>query len=299
MSANNNTALVVHNDANPEGATSSSSVGVVLDALPYVEPLDPNYEQYAISLIEEELHHVVTEQQQQGDNGNAFGIGEHPSLQRILPTSTSFAGGDDNISIATHVPDFGGKAPLAMAAYEALVARRADNGNDDASTPATAPFSINRPDPMAENARTGEEMDQETLVSNLQISIATSKIQLEQERLRLINLELHQNLETPARYTAYASQLESKYLNPTSQAVERQRRVVDGINATRMEEQTQSIGKLEGLSGKWELLVDKNRRLGKALEGLEREMTSLKEVAKRGEESAGEMMDVAEMSKEN
>ena len=125
------------------------------------------------------------------------------------------------------------------------MARRADDGNDD--TAATTPFSINRPDPMAEDGV--EEMDQETLVSNLRTSIATSKIQLEQERLHLINLELHQNLDTPARYTAYASRLESQYLNPTAQAVERQRRTVDGINATRMEEQTQSIGKLEGIVG--------------------------------------------------
>ena len=49
-----------------------------------------------------------------------------------------------------------------------------------------------------------EEMSQELLLSNID-----RHIQLEQERLRLINLELHQYLDTPARYTAYASQLES------------------------------------------------------------------------------------------
>ncbi|KAL7528151.1 hypothetical protein ACHAXR_003881, partial [Thalassiosira sp. AJA248-18] len=277
-----NTALVVRSDRKQEegnNISASTSSAVVLDALPYVEPLDPNYEQYAISLIEEELHHVVTEQhrQQQGDSdGNNFELGDHPSLQRLLPASTTFGGGES--------PDFGGKAPLATAAYETLVKRRANNnGDDDSVAFIDAPFTVNRPDPMATvDDSSSQEMDQVTLLSNLQTSIATSKIQLEQERLRLINLELHQNLETPARYTAYASILESQYLNPTQQAVELQRRTVDGINATRMEEQTQSIGKLEGMSQKWELLVDKNRRLGKALDGLEREVESMRGVAVGG-----------------
>jgi len=205
--------------------------------------------------------------------------GSIPHCKEFCPRAKKFAGGD------APAPDFGGRAPLAMAAYEALVAGRAE-GNDDTNSPvapATTPFSINRPDPMATQS-TVESMDQETLLSNLKISIATSKIQLEQERIRHINLELYQNFEIPARHVAYASQLESDYLNPTAQAVERQRRVVDGINATRMEEQTQSFrGKLEGLEGKWESLVDKNRRLGNALDGLERDMGSLKEVVKRGE----------------
>eukprot|EP00585_Thalassiosira_rotula_P011494 CAMPEP_0196139842 /NCGR_PEP_ID=MMETSP0910-20130528/6973_1 /TAXON_ID=49265 /ORGANISM="Thalassiosira rotula, Strain GSO102" /LENGTH=293 /DNA_ID=CAMNT_0041400621 /DNA_START=32 /DNA_END=910 /DNA_ORIENTATION=- len=285
--ATTTTAVVLHNGDDNRITPTSSSSAVVLDALPYVEPLDPNYEHHALSLIEEELQHVVTEHDL-GGNGN---IGEHPSLRRILPASKCFLGGGDEIS--TRTLDFGGNAPMATAAYEALVSKRrrvAETGNDDedsTSASVTQPFSIDRPDPMSEGGVAEETTDQETLVSNLRTSIATSKIRLEQERLRLVNLELHQNLETPARFTAHASRLESQYVNPTIEAVERQRRTVDGINATRMEEQTQSIGKLEGMSQKWELLVDKNRRLGKALVGLEMEVESLKKNVNGG----GEMGD--------
>ena len=137
---------------------------------------------------------------------------------------------------------------------------------------------MSRPDPMADavDSDTIHQMDQETLVDKLSTSIATSKIQLEQERIRLLNLELHQNLETPARYTEYASRLEMQYLIPTSQSVEDQRRTVDGINATRMEEQNASIGKLDGLTRRYEELLDKNRKLGMALGGLEGEVLLLR-----------------------
>ena len=110
-----------------------------------------------------------------------------------------------------------------------------------------------------------------------QTLIATSKIQLYQECLRLINIKLHQNLDTPKQYTVFAYWLESKYLNPTSQVVKRQQRTVDGINAARMGEQSQSIRKMEAMAQTWELLVEKNHRLGKALVRLEREEKSLKE----------------------
>ena len=68
----NNKALVVRSDDKP--SSSSSTEGVVLDALPYVEPLDPNYENYAISLIEQELQNNVQTTEQQLLN--------HPSLRK-------------------------------------------------------------------------------------------------------------------------------------------------------------------------------------------------------------------------
>lgn len=126
-----------------------------------------------------------------------------------------------------------------------------------------------------------------------------------------MNLELHQNFETPSRYTSYISQLENDYLLPTSNAVERQRRVVDGINGTRMEEQHGSIGKLDNMTARYESLIDKNRRLGKAVEGLENEVISLREkvAASSSSNDGGDegglregsdtRMEVAELSKEN
>ncbi|KAL9186385.1 hypothetical protein ACHAXT_005623 [Thalassiosira profunda] len=286
MNPPNETALVVHGDGGDRPAAASSSSGVVLDALPYVEHLDPNYENYALSLIEEELQHVAAEQiQRQPNIGGGGELGEHPSLGQLLPASAAVDGS----------ADFGARAPLAAEAYASLAARR--EAGDDSAMP-TERFTITRPDPMAEDG--ADAADAEALLSNLRTSVATSKIRLEQERLRLVNLEMHQQLETPARFTNYASQLETQYVNPTAAAVERQRRTVDGINATRMEEQTHSAGKLEGLARRWESLVDKNRRLGRALEGLEGEVEGLRAaaLAKDGGSREGGM-GVAEASKES
>ena len=246
------------------------------------------------------MHHVVANQQ----------IGDHPSLKR-LPTS-----GGTSCESTTQGPNFGGNAPMAMAAYEELVARRADTNNNANIASSSSAFTITRPDPMAETSTitTDNNMDEETLLSNLQTSINTSKIQLEYERIHHMNLELHQNFETPSRYTSYISQLENDYLLPTSNAVERQRRVVDGINGTRMEEQHGSIGKLDNMTAKYESLIDKNRRLGKAVEGLENEVTSLREKVAASSssndggfgrdegslrEESDTRMEVAELSKEN
>mmetsp|Transcript_16765 Transcript_16765/g.28842 ORF Transcript_16765/g.28842 Transcript_16765/m.28842 type:complete len:321 (-) Transcript_16765:375-1337(-) len=320
MNAEDSTALIVHGSDKQEVAASSSSA-VVLDALPYVEALDPNYENYALSLIEEELQHVAAEQQQRqqrqqdgGGGGGGAELAEHPSLRRILPASANLVGrsgaAETEIISASQIPDFGGRAPLAAAAYEALVASRAvedEGGNSQAAS--STPFTIIRPDPMKENGGTTDNMDEDTLLSNLKTSITTSKIALEQERLRLINLELHSQFETPARYTSYASNLENLYCKPTSTAVENQRKQVDGINATRMEEQTSSIRTLDGLSHKWEVLVTKNRRLGRALGELEGDVAHLKQqiIVQNGGGGEGEdvtrgdamMMEVAEASKES
>ena len=109
-------ALVVHQDDKTDAKPAAHPANeIVLDALPYVEPLDPNYENYAIQLIEEELQH---------DAGDVSG--EHPSLRTLFGRAR---GTNNNLSTSTELssqcPQFGGKAPMAVAAYEAIVARKA------------------------------------------------------------------------------------------------------------------------------------------------------------------------------
>ena len=259
------TDLVVRrDDPATEGATaSSSSSGIVLDALPYVEPLEPSYEQYALSLIEREMRHVVSST----SSSSVVAGAEHPSLGRILPSS----------SIRNNRP----LPPLAAAAYESVVARkRGDDGvtsNDE-----SAPLAL-RPDPMANtdlDSVMSATIDKQQLISDLRTSIATSKIRLEVERHRHINLELHGHLETQTRFADYATLLETQYRDPTSNSVERQRRVVDSINGLRMEEQQVAARKLDGLKRRREQLIDGNRRLGRALGALEGDVDVLrKEVA--------------------
>ena len=260
-------ALVIHrDDRHAENGnetsivTASSENGIVLDALSYVEALDPNYEQYALSLVEAEMQ----QQQQQliVDDDNTM----HPTLRRIS---------SDN-----NTDTFAKRAPLAAAAYEALVQKKrrqqhhsdADGVvvNDTAAAAATTDdddFNLTTSNNITINSS--------STIHELQTAINQSKIQHEYQRLRYTNLELHSLFETPQKYTSYLTALEKLYTNPTAMAVEQQRLVVDGINGTRMEEQSSSMNKLLGLQMKFGGLMDKNWRLGKALESLQSEVDGL------------------------
>ena len=262
---NSSSALVVVRDE--KKAASSGSSGVVLDALPYVEELDPDYEQYSLSLIGQELETVVSEaaRGQQSEDGEP----EHPLMRQILPSSREYAGGTPGLS--SSVPSFGGRAPLASAAYAALVRRRASGG--DGTRPG---FEVRRPDPIAEGA---PHSGPDGLVSNLARSVRTRKVEHEQERIRYANLELFQQFETPAQFTSHNALLEGGYAGPARAALDGQRLKVDGINATRMEEQQASIVKIHQLNSKWYSLVDKNERLGRAIGGLEAEVEELRKQA--------------------
>mmetsp|Transcript_23525 Transcript_23525/g.46896 ORF Transcript_23525/g.46896 Transcript_23525/m.46896 type:complete len:285 (+) Transcript_23525:174-1028(+) len=269
-------ALVVRDDG-AENDTLPKADAVVLDALPYVEPLDPDYEQYAISLIEEELQHTLNERAKEPSAVNTNGeIEDHPSLRSMLPSSLSgrgsCSGGDD-------APDFGGKAPYAAAAYKSIAARREANQDRTTSMVDSDMEWMTRPDPIAQNrGNINDGGDEKAIISDMNTSIATSKIKLEQERLHLVNLELYQQFESSRRWMDYHSQLESHYVTPMSDAVARQRLKVDGINAGRMEEQEIAARKIRGLTGRFDQLVDKNHRLGKAIAGLEAEVEGLRQV---------------------
>jgi len=280
MNMNNNTnnkALVVHSE-DDKPSSSSSTGGLVLDALPYVEALDPNYENYAISLIEEELSNNVETTEQQ--------ILNHPSLRKTN-------------GINSHTsPNFGGNAPLAMAAYEQLVRRKEANGDEEEDTTANPKkpyFEINRPNPMSsiDSTTSTTNISEEELISNLQTSIKTSKIQFEILRNTHMNLELNSNIQSSTNYTSYAQLLQNNYLNTTQVAVENQRHVVDGINGSRMEEQRVAIDKLHGMNVKYDNLVDKNRRLGIAVTNLEAEVSSLKKSV-GGDDDVGVVKNVVE-----
>jgi len=276
-STSNNKALVVHSE---DDKPSSSTEGVVLDALPYVEALDPNYENFALSLIEQEMSNVQTTEEQILLN--------HPSLRKTN-------------GINSHTsPNFGGNAPLAMAAYEQLVARKEANGDEEEDTTTTTKkpyFEVHRPNPMSsiDSTTSTTNISEEELISNLQTSIQTSKIQFEILRNQHMNLELNSNIQSSNNYTSYAQNLQNNYLNTTQVAVEHQRHVVDGINGSRMEEQRVAIDKLHGMNVKYDNLVDKNRRLGIAVTNLEAEVSNLKKSVVGGnDDNVGVVKNVVE-----
>ena len=279
--ADNPTSLIVHRDnyADNDNDTtvvtdSSPNNEIVLDALSYVEPLDPNYEQYALSLVEAEMQQQYQQQQQvMTDDDNAD---VHPTLRR-------------NLSLLSDNHDnFAKRAPLAAAAYEAFVQKK----RRQQQHPSEADGVIQH-DADAVSAGENDNGDDKTNVikinssssiDDLQTAIKQSKIQFEYQRLRYTNLELHSLFETPQKYTSYLSSLEQLYTAPTATAVEQQRLVVDGINGTRMEEQSACMNKLMGLQMKYGLLMDKNWKLGNALEKLQMEVDGLEKQVVSGDE---------------
>ena len=264
------TALVIHRDdrhADNKNETSvvtaSSENGIVLDALSYVEALDPNYEQYALSLVEAEMQQQQQQHQIAGDDSTM-----HPTLRQ------SFGILSDN-----NTDTFAKRAPLAAAAYEALVQKQRRQQHhsdvDGVVVNDTAAAATTDDDDFDTKTSNNITINSSSTIHELQSAINQSKIQHEYQRLRYTNLELHSLFETPPKYTSFLTALEQLYTNPTATAVEQQRLVVDGINGTRMEEQSSSMNKLMGLQMKYGGLMDKNWRLGKALESLQLEVDGL------------------------
>lgn len=240
----------------PASQNDDRSCGIVLDALPYVEHLDPHYEQHAISLIEAEL--AVSAH---ADNG-----GEHSSLRgRLLPTSLSQG--------KRHDLDFSG-APLATEAYQNLVKRHQES-NHQQNDVASPPVEWSLPDPFAASGGLSTSKPESQMISDLETSIKSSKINFEQHRLHLINLELHPQFCTPDQYQRYHAFLEQQYVIPQSKQLEVQRMRVDAINAQRMEEQDAIMRKMMELKRKWEGLVEKNGRLDVAIARLEGDVLEL------------------------
>ncbi len=276
MSANNDTptALAIHRDDLADNGTNNSTTAasseneIVLDALSYVEGLDPNYEHYALSLVEAELQ--LQQQQHHDGKDDVF----HPFVRRSLGVASD----DDNNSFAK-------RAPLAAAAYEAVVHKKRRQQQQQQHNPSEAGEVVdNTTASAAENDDNNLNaaaitknivINSSSTIEELQAAITQSKIQLEYQRLRYTNLELHSLFETPHKYNSYLSSLEQLYTNPTAVAVEQQRLVVDGINGTRMEEQSAYMNKLMGLQMKYGMLLDKNWKLGRALESLQLEVEGL------------------------
>jgi hypothetical protein len=237
------------------------SDGIVLDALPYVEALDPHYEQQAISLIEAEL-------------ANSMNEDEHPFLKlRLMPPSRFIDDNSDGLK----------NAPLARSVYQSIVERQ-QNGQ-----PAQLDV-VNWNHPLIDDPQS---------IQDLQTSVNSSKIMMEHHRIHLANLDLHSTLCTPHQYQAYHSLLENQYVIPQSKLLEEQRIKVDGINASRMEEQEGSMRKMMTLRQKWEGLMEKNGRLEAAIERLADEVKGLEREVGAVAGGDDEMMEGGAASKEH
>ena len=155
-------------------------------------------------------------------------------------------------------------APLLRARYMELAQARRDGAD-----PPVLPSRVNAVRTVTRTVD-GEEMDDVLLVD-----LNTAKVMLEEERGRLMNLELQASLDGESWKTYNQNVLEQDLAALKEKLVE-QRIVVDRINAKRKDMQEAAIPKFQVLNKKWGSLVDKRFRLLGATSAMEREEKRLK-----------------------
>lgn len=205
-----------------------------LDSLPYIDNVHPDYENYALTLIEEEM------QQMQSEN--------------VLPASLS--GKNDGVnstpeSFCSGTSDFG----LNKLEYESCVARKGQPRSD----------TVDYVEKMRRSSGLPQDPSKE---KEWKKSIDCAKIEFEYERLRLVNAELQTEYESSLwKYHAVVMEKMSKSME---EELAHQHLIVDKINAKRKDMQEgHAAPKLTSLSSRWEELIRKNQLLVKAVKGIE------------------------------
>lgn len=214
---------------------------IIYDSLPYIEKdlLDPDYEAYAITLIDQEMQRLP--------------VRPHP-----------------NVPQAHEVPSFGNleDQTINKVEYSDLVQR----GGTARPTPIDYSKTHSVVDPITSSK---SEPDTTTLAS-WKIALNSAKIDLEYQRNRLINLELQVEFESNL-WKYHNSMIDSHQSQPIQKALEYQRNFVDKINAKRKHQQETHMGpKLRILERKWSELIGTNQQLVTAIKLLEDEVDSLR-----------------------
>ena len=231
-------------DANTsEISSSSSSSEVLFDSLPYIDYQDADYEEYALSLIEHEMNY-----------SEDTATSSVPTVHAKSSLAIKVKSEDEILS----------RAPLLKIRYMELAQTRR-NGMD----PPVLPSRVNTARTVAHGAN-DEEMGDALLTE-----LNTAKVLLEEERGRLMNLELQASLDGEA-WKIYNQGILEQGLAILKEKLGEQRVVIDQINAKRKYMQEAAIPKFQVLNKKWESLVDKRFRLLSATAALDNEVKRLK-----------------------
>jgi hypothetical protein len=230
---------------------SSPSNEVTLDSLPYIDNLHPDYEAYALTLIEEEM-------QKMGD------LPSEDIMLRHLPNPLGPSCSADStpaFKSSASSNDDNNKINVNRKEYEDLVARQGQ--------PRTDVIDYRQKMKSMKLPKGGKVNE-----SEWNEAIKNAKIELEYERLRMVNIELQSEYES-SLWKNQTKELESTSTFLKSQ-LSNQQRIVDNINAKRQDIQMKKAGpKLHILSQKWEeglkrvkLLTDGVGTLNHEVEGL-------------------------------
>jgi len=246
--AKTTTALTSYGEEQPishddgETTTTKTPTVIELDSLPYIDDIHPDYEAYAITLIEEEMQ----------------------TMPPPPPTSSL-----DHLVDQNGIPLSFTRTPhntINHTEYKALAAR---NG---------AP----RPSPI-DYTQTYTVTPSPTTLPQWETALSQTKVQLEHEQSRLLNLELQSHYESALWQRHIATTLPTRYAEPMATELRRRRLAVDERNAERKRVQEVEAGpKLKVLEGRWTEVVERNRRLVEGIGVVGTEVERLRELVGGG-----------------
>jgi pre-mRNA-splicing factor SPF27 len=210
---------------------------VVFDALPYIDPVNEDYEQYALALIEEEM--------------------------KAHPATTS----------VKKAPPVHFRTELMKQEYQELYSSASASGDTgdgaDGQGPKRRPEPRQRAAVVAPVSPPAAGQDPEAWKQAVQ----TARIAYEAERIRSDLLELEKDgLGSSAQMWKVYNELLSQSQGVLQQALSTQRQSVEDINLSRQQDQQQSGRKLEVLTTQYHELVHKLFQLKQAVAEMEQDV---------------------------
>jgi pre-mRNA-splicing factor SPF27 len=217
-------------------SSTKQDINVVLDALPYIDPVNEDYEQYALALIEEEM--------------------------KAHPATTS----------VKKAPPVYFRTELMKQEYQELYSSASgDNAADDADGqgPKRRPEQRQRAAVIEPVSPPAAGQDPEAWKQAVQ----TARIAYEAERIRSDLLELEKDgLGSSVQMWKVYNEILSQSQGVLQQALSTQRQSVEDINLGRQQDQQQSGRKLEVLTTQYHELVHKLFQLKQAVAEMEQDV---------------------------
>lgn len=218
----------------PQQSDAPNATNVILDALPYVDLLDEEYEQKAFAMIEEEMSKY---------GGKAIGTKKKSSSATILPA----------IRFRTDIME------------SEFRQRMESRGNTSAADRYL--FLVEQPFTTA-----ASEPGVTATLAEWQDAIKRARVAYEKERIRSILLDIDKE-KCPAHWKEYNDILQQE-LQIQEQLLMENQRAIETVNLRRQQSQQQVGRKIQMLEAQCHSLKEKQRNLKIAIASLEEELES-------------------------
>jgi len=228
-------------------SSDHKSPTIIIDSLPYIDYIHPDYEAYALSLIEHEMQKndeqttATTRTTQLHEKCNSY--------QLQLPNDNNFLF----------------NAPISQKEYKQLESRDGEPHNSNRNSSSnTFKKIIHEPQQLLSSFTSNEEN------KKWKDSIKELKIEIEKQRHININLQLQQIFES-GQWRMYNASLE-EVCNKYQAIANDKKRKIDEINALRASKQEGIHDKLMKFSGVWSDIIMKHCKLVLATDSLENDV---------------------------